>query len=243
MKNRPGDLKQTACEGRQMVKSPVFANCRFRISDFEFNKTGNVFTIIELLVVIAIIAILAAMLLPALSAAKEKAKEISCANIKKQLAFATLSYAMDYKDTVPGANTVDKTIIWLGLSRLGYLSTPESRFGTTCPSSGIAPVSNVSGLTIGYNWSLGSNWGTPVSFRINFFRHPGDIGLWSCTRGEGALGNGGNDGNWAWYQTNHLGYWHNRRANISFLDGHVGSFSISQVSGMPSWFISPVTDK
>ncbi|HRU06746.1 MAG TPA: type II secretion system protein, partial [Candidatus Brocadiia bacterium] len=116
-------------------------------------NSAHAFTLIELLVVVAIIAILAAMLLPALSAAREKSRRASCLSSLKQMALALESYAGDYSGYLPS------TPHWFGASE--DWCSPR-------PSSSACTVHARAGYVYHDNWANTQNLRPTVFHQGNY---------------------------------------------------------------------------
>ena len=122
-------IELLACQGvvRRVTVSPIALHERRR-------KRSSGFTLIELLVVIAIIAILASLLMPSLSKARAKARQIVCAGNLKQIGQACTIYAGDFNDYLPKP--------WV----VGVFDNGAYLPGDTDPAEGLLQIPNMTSV-------------------------------------------------------------------------------------------------
>ena len=222
------------------VSCPVFLLRKVKI---------RIFTLIELLIVIAIIAILAGMLLPALNAAREKARAIKCAGNLKQYGMAIAMYAHTYQDYLLIQNPVNHKTGTIGYIYQwgGYIQTelmPKMREAdwkagrsiNSCPSRNKnygAALTGYEQEAISYahnTLALGAQAqgaNPDATHKMSRLKQPAfyvgfcDSEVW-CIGSSGVLAKGRWNGS---KEYDYVSFRHGNRSNAVFIDGHAAPLS------------------
>lgn len=199
------------------------------------------FTLVELLIVISIIAILAALLLPALSKARDKVIEIECAGKVKQITSATLMYASDFDGYGPSYWKISNALFisdtdgaigeYLGVSRdyfsggSKYLIMPPismcskgARYGDANPYFGSRYI-DATRPSMNNSYGLNNYLIRTYAANLKKVKNPSGrmlvcpVGIdhWNSTTARGGYCE----------DRDVMAFRHNKGGNIGFVDGHV----------------------